>query len=51
MLGWTEDGKGITDPIQGRSSLCSPEPILSTDRIVTTGVSARVYREIGPQGV
>ncbi len=42
--GWTSDGRTIDDPKQGRSSLCTPEPILESDRVLTTGVSARVYR-------
>lgn len=44
FLGWTEDGRTIGDPVQGRSALVDPEPIQPSDRIVNTGVSARVYR-------
>jgi Zn-finger nucleic acid-binding protein len=40
FLGWTEDGKTI----QHRSTPQKMD-ISETDRIVTTGVTARVYRQ------
>ena len=40
FLGWTDDGRRVDEAADGRR----PCRIRTTDRIVTTGVSARVYR-------
>ena len=44
FLGWTDDGKSITDPVQGRMALVTPEPVRPLDLIVKTGAAFRVYR-------
>ena len=44
FLGWTTDGKTVDEP---RRSWDEKQPIQPGDRIVTTGVSARVYRPEG----
>jgi hypothetical protein len=41
LIGWTEDGRTF----ELRVNPAQRQPILGTDRIVTTGVSARVYRD------
>jgi len=43
FLGWTDDGRHVTERPRGKRDLAA-EPIRETDRIVMTGVSARVYR-------
>jgi len=41
LIGWTEDGKTF----EPRRNPWQRQPVLPTDRIVTTGVAARVYRD------
>jgi hypothetical protein len=41
FIGWTEDGKHL----ERRGQPGSVESVLPEDRVVTTGVSARVYRQ------
>jgi len=41
LIGWTDDGRTF----EGRVSPSRRQPVLSTDRMVKTGVAARVYRD------
>ncbi len=43
MIGWTDDGKTLESAHPDYKG-----PILETDRLVTTGVSCRVYRDNTP---
>ena len=41
FIGWTDDGRTWIDRKDGQT-----RPLLATDRLVKTGVSVRVYRDV-----